>query len=96
MNKIICYRVFAPGGTYYSLSPAENATQEKVWLLLPPWLQYVPADDGATFRIGREITIPADQLKTITRKSCAIPFVQTPYGIKDIFLKVQKIENIAG
>lgn len=96
MNKIPCYRVFAPGGTYYSLSPADNATQEKVLLLLPPWLQFVPAaadDKEPIFKIGAEITIPASCMKTITRKSCAIPYIQTPYGIRDIVLHVQRIEN---
>lgn len=92
-NKIKAYRVYATGGTYYSLDKVDDAIQETVWLLYPEWIKY-NATAEPTFAIGRDILIPAkSHLKTITRKSCAIPYLQTPYGFKNIYLKVKRLEK---
>ena len=90
------YRVYAPGGVYYSaekVDDSEDVAQEEVFLLLPPFVRLKAGNSNnhtqSKFVFTNGIELPvADSLKSISRKAHAIPYIQTPYGFRDIFLKV--------
>lgn len=92
---IKAYRVYASGGVYYSIDEVEGAIQEEIFLLLPSFISISSGKDSKgntikVFKFTNGMQIPTSLLKSITRKTCAIPYIQTPYGQRDIFLKVKR------
>lgn len=90
------YRVYAAGGVYYSVDEVEGAIQEQIFLLLPSFISLSNGKDSKgntvkVFKFTNGMQIPVALLKSITRKTGAIPYIQTPYGQRDIFLKVKRL-----
>lgn len=93
---IKAYRVYAAGGVYYSIDEVEGAVQEEIFLLLPSFISISNGKDSKgntvkVFKFTNGMKIPTSSLKSVTRKTCAIPYIQTPYGQRDIFLKVKRL-----
>ena len=97
------YRVYAPGGVYFSadkIEDCENVAQEEVFLMLPPFVRFKAGNSHDNtkskfvFTNGIELLVE-DTLKSISRKAHAIPYIQTPYGFRDIFLKVVRKEALS-
>lgn len=92
-ERLLAYKVYAPGGVYFSLEEIEEDIPfQRVYILLPAGIRFFPAagrKDSPYFLVNG-MKIPASSFKTLTKKGVAVPYLRAPYGYEDIFLKVEQ------